>query len=180
MIPDELQAKHLWDKYELPEAKRLHVSLVAKVALFLAKELRMRNNELGINTKLLNAGALLHDIDKNVPKLSGESHPDAGVRILKEEGMEEVAQLVKTHPVHSILDPAIAPKTLEEKLLFLADKMVKFEILTVDKRFSLWNAEHLPQDAQQVLDQSYSKVKALEKEVFDIIAIRPEEVARLA
>lgn len=180
MIPDEPQIKQLWDKYQLPDKKRLHVALVAKVALFLAKELRSKNENVRINDELLLAASLLHDIDKNAPKLSGEQHPDAGVRILRQEGMEEVAGLIKTHPVHAILDPKIAPKTIEEKLLFLADKMVKFEILTVDNRFALWNAEHLPQKEQKTLDQCYPKVKALEKEIFDVIAIPPEEVARFA
>ena len=177
MIPKEDEAKALWDKYELPEQKRIHVGLVAKVAVFFANELRRKNNELRINTELLNAAALLHDIDKHIPKLPGESHPDAGVRVLREEGMEDVAELVRTHPVHSILDPVIAPKTIEQKLLFLSDKMVKFEVLTVDKRFALWNAEHLPQKDQEILDRAYPKVKALEKEIFDTIGLRPEEVA---
>lgn len=176
MIPTEVKAKALWDKYHLPDKKRLHVSLVAKVAMFLAEQFKIQNSEFRINEKLLLASALLHDIDKNAPKLSGEQHPDTAVRILREEGMEEVANLVKTHPLHAILDPAIAPKTIEEKLLFLADKMVKYEIVGVDTRFALWNAEHLPQKEQEVLDRSYPKVKALEREIFDFIGINPQDV----
>ncbi|MEK9143967.1 MAG: HDIG domain-containing metalloprotein [Patescibacteria group bacterium] len=162
MIPTEDQAKKLWDKYGLPEGKRRHVEFVAKVAKYLAANLK-------INEKLLIAGALLHDIDKNVTKLSGEKHPDAGVRILREEGMGEVAALVKTHPLHAILDPAITPKTWEEKLLFLADKMVKQDVIGVDARFRLWNDEHLPSEQQKILDAAYPKVKELEKETFDLI-----------
>ncbi|MBI4066383.1 HDIG domain-containing protein, partial [Candidatus Gottesmanbacteria bacterium] len=94
MIPAEDQVMQLWDKYDLPEGKRRHVKLVANVARLLATKLK-------INEPLLTAGALLHDIDKNVPKLPGERHPDAGVRILQEEGMGEVASLVKTHPLHA-------------------------------------------------------------------------------
>ncbi len=164
MIPTEEQAKALWDKYQLPERKRNHVALVAKVALSLAEKRT-------VNKNLLLAGALLHDIDKNIPRLPGERHPDTAVRILREEGMEEVAELVKTHSLHAILDPAICPKTLEEKLLYLADKMVKDEVIGVDARFALWNDEHLPPDVQKILDDSYPKVKELEKEI---------EVAKLA
>jgi len=90
-----------------------------------------------------------------------------------------VAELVKTHPLHAILDPTIAPSTWEEKLLFLADKMVKYEIITVDKRFALWNAEHLPPKEQDILDRAYPKVKALEREVFDLIGIVSEDVVQL-
>jgi len=169
MIPTEDQCKELWQKYSLPEYKRRHVKLVAKVAKFLATKLKT-------NEKLLIAGALLHDIDKNAPKFPGEKHPDAAVRILREEGMGEVADLVKTHSVHAILDPAIAPKTWEEKLLFFADKMVKYEIIGVDARFALWNDEHLPKDQQAILDAAYPKVKELEKEVSDLIGVDPKRI----
>lgn len=175
MIPTEQEAKALWDTYQLPEAKRRHVTLVAKVARFLAQQYENATHS-PVNIKLLTAAALLHDIDKNIPKLLGESHPDAGVRILRQEGMNEVADLVKTHPVHFILDPTFAPKTTEQKLLFLADKMVKYEILTVDTRFQLWKAEDLPQKEQNMLDRAYPKVKALEKEIFDMIGINSQDV----
>ncbi len=174
MIPTEIQAKKLWDKYNLPQQKRRHVELVAEVARFLASKI----NE-SINLSLLIAGALLHDIDKAAQKLPGERHPDAAVRILKEEGMEEVANLVKTHPLHAICDPSIAPKSWEEKLLYLSDKMVKYDVIDVDKRFALWNDEHLPKESQRQLDLAYPKVKELEQEIFRTIDIRPADVAKL-
>lgn len=155
MIPTEQQAKALWDKYNMPQQKRIHLTKVAEVAMGFAKKIK-------VNKKLLLAAALLHDIDKGV---SSKNHPEVAVRILREEGMEEVAALVKTHPLHAILDPKISPKTNEQKCLYLADKMVKYEILTVDKRFDLWRAEDLPENARTILDRAYPKVKALEKEI---------------
>lgn len=173
MIPTRQQTKALWDKYHLPQKKRMHVELVARVAMKLAKK-------ISVNRPLLLAAALLHDIDKAVEKLPGERHPDAAVRILREEGMEEVADLVKTHPLHSILDPAIAPKTQEEKLLYLADKMVKYDIVGVDRRFALWRDEQLPWEEQAVLDASYPNVKALEQEVFNSTGLSLEDIVKLA
>ena len=172
MIPTEDQCKQLWDKYHLPEAKRLHVSLVARVALFFATKFQ-------VNISLLQAAALLHDIDKAIPRFPGEVHPDTAVRILREEGMGEVADIVKTHSLHAMLDPAIAPKSWEEKLLYLADKMVKYDIITVDERFKLWRDEQLSADAKAVLDKSYPLVKKLEKDVFDYICIPPEETKNI-
>ena len=157
----------------------MHSSLVARVALWLAKQLKKKNVSVNIDEKLLRAAALLHDIDKNVSKLPGEQHPDAGVRILEEEGMGEVAAIVKTHPLHSMLDPAISPKSWEEKLVYLADKMVKHEVITVDKRFALWKGEELPEEAVAVLDAVYPKVKELEHDIFARIGITPAQVAQL-
>lgn len=177
MIPDENHIKKLWEKYRLPDNKRLHVRLVAQLAMFFAEHLLVSGVVGDLDKPLLLAAALLHDIDKAIPKLPGEQHPDAAVRVLQQEGMIEVADMVKTHPVHAILDLHIAPKTWEERILFLADKMVKYEILTVDKRFALWREEHLPADAVRLLDQCYPRVKALESDICLRIGVLPDAVA---
>ncbi len=179
VIPTEEQCKMLWDKYHLPDAKQQHVSLVARVAMFIAGRLIAVGEVKALNLPLILAAALLHDIDKSIPKLSGERHPDAAVRVLRVRGMDAVANIVKTHSVHSILDPSISPKSWEEKIVFLADKMVKNEVITVDKRFALWRDEHLPLEAQKILDACYPKVKALESELCSKIGIEPEDVANL-
>ncbi len=171
MIPTKSQVLALWEKYTLPDAKRIHVKLVAGVAMYFASKFQ-------VDKKLLHAAALLHDIDKAVPKFPGERHPDTAVRLLREEGMHEVADVVVTHPLHAILDPAIAPKTWEQKLLFLADKMVKYDIVGVDKRFALWNAEKLPAQEQNILDRSYPKVKDLEQEVFRLARISLDDILK--
>ena len=75
MIPTESQAKQLWEKYHLPEKKRIHVALVARVALFLAAECEKNIPGCHINIPLLKAAAYLHDIDKVIPRRSGEQHP---------------------------------------------------------------------------------------------------------
>jgi putative nucleotidyltransferase with HDIG domain len=176
MIPTANECEKLWEKYRVPEIKRKHLELVAKVAELLACKLMVRGSGFVVNQKLLIAAALLHDIDKAVEKLPGERHPDAAVRILKKEGMEEVANLVKSHPLHLIINPATSPKTLEEKILFFSDKMVKYEIIGVDKRFQLWNDERLSKNEQQILDLSYPRVKALEKEIFTFAGITLADV----
>lgn len=180
MIPTPEQAKKLWDTYHLPERKRIHVQLVCDVSLLLSKKLMDVNPHDVIDIALLEVGALLHDIDKAIPRLPGESHPQTGVRVLKEEGYDEVAELIKYHSVQYIEQSETAPKTLEEKLLFLSDKMVKQEIITVDKRFELWFAEDdLPESQKDMLRRVYPKVKLLEKEIFDTIGIKPQDVGQL-
>ena len=173
MIPTEDQAKQLWKKYRLPRQKRIHVLQVSKVALYIARKFT-------VNSGLLLAAALLHDIDKGVSPLPGELHPDTAVRILRDEGYHEVADVVLTHPLHAILDPKISPKTLEQKILYLADKMVKYDIVGVDGRFALWNNEHLPPEAQKILNETYPKVKKLEQEVFSLAGITLTDIAKFA
>ena len=101
MIPTKDQIIYLWDTYSLPPQKRIHVTLVAQLAVYFAGKIHKP-----VDTDLLRAAALLHDIDKAVPRLQGEQHPDTAVRILREEGMGEVAAVIATHSLHSIPDRA--------------------------------------------------------------------------
>jgi putative nucleotidyltransferase with HDIG domain len=112
MIPNEIQAKLLWDKYQLPEKKRIHMTIIADLAVFVANKLEEKNIAT-INIDLLRAGCLLHDIDKNIPRLSGESHPQTGVRVLKEEGLDEVASLIQYHSAHYISAHPFQPTTFQ-------------------------------------------------------------------
>lgn len=171
MIPTPKQVKLLFDKYNLPSLKRIHVEEVAKLAKYLANKFKIQNSKIKINEELIEAAALLHDIDKNAPKITGERHPDAAVRILNELGFAEVAEVVKKHSLHCILDPQLEPKTWEEKIVYLADKMVKYEVIGVDHRFKLWYKENLPEAAVSVLNASYPKVKILEQEIFSLAGL---------
>lgn len=177
MVPNRNQCLLLFDKFELPSLKRVHVETVAKLALFLAKRLQLNQPNLVLNFMLIEAAALLHDIDKKISQREGEKHPDAAVRVLKDLGFTEVADVVRKHSLHAILDAALTPQTWEEKLVYLADKMTKYEVIGVDHRFKLWYQENLPPDARYILDASFPKVKALEKEIFAACGITPEVIS---
>ena len=177
MIPTTDQARALWKTYALPEKKQKHSLLVARVARWIASRIEQQTR-VCIQKQLLYIAGILHDIDKNIPWQTGETHPDAGVRILNELGYTEVARLVKTHPLHAITDVSIAPVTLEEKILYLADKMTKYEIISVDERFRLWNEEHVFATEREVLQHAYPKVKQLEQEVCSLLQMTPEEMLK--
>lgn len=179
MIPTYSEAVELWKKFHLPENKRQHSLHVVKLAMFFASELQKKTG-VKIQTDLLLAAALLHDIDKNIPRMDGEQHPDAGVRILRKLHMDEVAQIVSTHPLHAICDDRIIPRTWEEKILFLSDKMVKYDIITVEERFALWEKEQLPKKEQELLILAFPKVKELEQFVCTTLGLTPTEVIQFA
>lgn len=180
MIPSYQQVASLWKRHNLPPYKQLHCRLVAKTAVWFACQLEKHHPDTAVRIRLLEAAALVHDIDKMAHKLPHERHPDAAVRILREEGFGEVSDIVRTHPLHAILDQSIAPKSIEEKLLYLSDKMVKHSIITVDERFALWREEGLPPEAVRTLDAAYPKVKALENEICSMIGVTPKDIAALA
>jgi len=179
MIPDKKGIKALWDTYELPQYKRIHCDMVGKIALCIARKINKKRLGVSVNEQLLVAAALLHDIDKTIKKLPGEHHPDAGVRILEKEGMSEVAEIVRTHPLHMICDEKKGPKTIEQQILFIADKMTKQECIGLDKRFLLWKNEDKEEIAQNILNESYPKVIALRDAILKKAGITEEELAFL-
>ncbi len=165
MIPTRTQCLLLFDRFNLPSQKRIHVEEVTRLALFMADKLVAQGIE--VNRPLLEASALLHDIDKNIPKKEGERHPETGVRVLRELGYTEVAAVVARHSLYHILNPKTAPQSWEEKLLYLADKMTKYEVIGIKHRFALWFKEGLPPEAEIGLTASLPLVEALEQEVYD-------------
>lgn len=167
----------LWEKYALPAKKRVHVTLVAQVANFLALKLMEASPDIHINLSILRKAALLHDIDNGVQFLPNESHPDAAVRILQEEGLSEIADIVKTHSLYAVLSAGIMPQKWEEKILYVSDKMVKYEIITVDERFALWRNEQLPKETIEKINRCYPIVKELESEIYSRIHMDPHAVA---
>lgn len=176
-VPAYIQT--LWDTYDLPAYKRNHSMWVSVLAVWFARHWMMRRPTEHVDVPVLRKAALLHDLDKNMEKKNGEHHPDATVRVLRIMGQDDVADVIATHPLHMILDPARAPKTREQTLLYLADKMVKHSIITVDERFALWQAEHLPADAVAVLDAAYPKVKALEHDVCSVLGVDANAIGLL-
>jgi putative nucleotidyltransferase with HDIG domain len=176
MIPDEKEIETLWKRYHLPPNKRIHCEAVANVAMTITKHM---NAVMPVNEQLLLAAALLHDIDKNIEKFPGEKHPDAVVRILKKEGMDEVAEVIRTHPLHMICNENTAPKTIEQQLLFLADKMTKRECVGINKRFLMWKKEDYDEESQAILDVAYPKVLKLRDEILRSAGISEEELIRL-
>jgi HD superfamily phosphodiesterase len=166
MIPSMQRCHDLWDTYTFPVIKRKHVNAVLSVATAYGRHIEKNNPEIILNWPLITAGCLLHDIDKAVEKLPGEKHPDASVRILKGEGCDEtLLRLVKRHSLHMIFDQSNHPETLEEKLVYLSDKSAKYEPIGIEKRFELWNKEHMTEESQSLLKQSYQKVVALRDEL---------------
>lgn len=179
MIPNKEDIISLWDTYNFPQYKRIHCDMVRRVALILSTHIKKQNPSIFINEQLLEAAALLHDLDKNIPRLPGEHHPDTVIRILIEHGMTEVAEVVRTHPLHMILDSEKGPKTIEQQLLYLSDKTTKQEFIGVAKRFMEWDKEDTDEMSKKILTATRPKVLELQNEILQKAGISEEELSLL-
>lgn len=173
MIPNKELCFKLLEKYDFPESKYPHVKAVEKIAEFLADGLEKKGKK--INRQLVLAASLLHDIDKGMGEGAIGQHPMKGVEVLRGEGCQEVAEVIIKHDIEAFLDPVRIPKTWEEKIVALADKMAKDKVLTVDERYRLWFDEGIAEQ-EEVLRKTYPKLKELEGEILGILEMNAEGV----
>jgi len=110
-----------------------HCLAVERKALELAR--RARERGVRVDLELVSLGALLHDVGRSVTH--GVGHGVEGGRILREEGLPELARFAENHVGAGIPreeakelglpDRDFLPTTVEEKLVAYADKLVEGE-----------------------------------------------------
>ena len=106
-----------------------HCKAVCKVAEEVAD--RLIGKGMKVNKELVIAASLLHDIERHK-----KDHIDEGARLLKEMGFPEIAEIIKKHSLYQIEESDVQPKTIEEKIVFYADKRAKgSKIVSLEERF---------------------------------------------
>jgi len=131
VILDEAKALQIHRKYGSSPAIVEHCRTVARISEIIGRELVERG--VSVDEEVVLAGALLHDIGRT--KVQTVRHGYVGAEILKREGLpESVADVVKKHVGAGISyeearrlglpDGDYIPRTLEEKVVCFADKMV--------------------------------------------------------
>lgn len=166
-----------------PSARLLqHVTVVAEVASFLAY--RASQAGLGVDRRLVETAALLHDIDKALPAdhpLRSLGHGRAGAAWLREAGHAELARPVAAHPVMQLDEPGasdwIIDAPLEDRIVCYADKRATQRVVSLEQRFGRWQRKH-PEYADR-LAETLVMARHLESGVCGAIGVRPEAVERL-
>jgi len=164
-IPDRKECLRLLKENHVPENILAHSIKVAEVAL---KYGRMINNRGGnVNLRLLEAGALLHDISKheslNNPKVD---HGRAGAVFLRKLGYPEIADIVELHAMHTITNRE-SLNTWEKKLVFYADKRVTHDKIVSFKERMIYLIKTYSHLAEK-LKMEEPLVIELEKEIFTV------------
>jgi uncharacterized protein (TIGR00295 family) len=131
VIPDDVWITELHRRYGSNQIILEHCRTVALVANILAAALATRGKK--VDARAVNAGALLHDIGRN--RTQTVRHGIEGAEIVEREGVDQkVVEIVRRH-VGAGISPEEAkslglpdfdyiPRTVEERVVCLADKMV--------------------------------------------------------
>lgn len=160
-----------------------HVSAVAEVAAFLAQRVARRG--IPVDRGVVEAAALLHDVDKLFPDdhpLSDLAHGEAGARWLTEQGHSELAGPVAAHPVRCLTDEEAyrrwaAFASREEQIVAYADKRAGQRVESMAARFADWERRY--PEYRDGLERARARAERLEQEVCRAAGLSPNEVSRL-
>lgn len=170
----EIGAAGFYERYRCPDWLRTHSVLVGRIALLLA----VAHAEAGakIDAETVALAAYLHDLGRS-PLVEGESreHNELSALILAAEGMQDLVEAARRHPVYAVLDPATSPRDLPEKIVHVADRRGGLEILSLEERFAEVAARH-PRYAAEI-ERSKPAVRLLEREILDPLGIAPDDLA---
>ena len=137
-VPGRVDAAALLLSLDPPNWFVAHSRAVAEVAAFLAS--RIEANGIPVDRAVVEAAALLHDVDKVLPQddpASRLSHGHGSAAWLAARGHEELARAVANHPVKRLADGEehrrwAAFASREERVVAYADKRAKERLVPMD------------------------------------------------
>ena len=168
ILPDREFALDLLRTLKIPLSVRRHSEKVAEKALEIANKIKKAKVDLD----LIEIGALLHDIGRT--KTHGFKHALIGGKILRQRGFsEKLARICETHILggldkddaknFGLPEKDFLPKTLEEKIICLADKqMAGTREVSIQNRFNRWFQKY---GKSKILLKSKKRIEKIQKEI---------------
>lgn len=175
-VPDRDTARRLLEDAGLPDGIVVHSQGVARVAVAAAG--LVAEAGIPVDSRLVEAASLLHDIDKVEIRRSGGEHGVVGARRLEAAGYAELAMPVASHPIICLLDDDRFPIGWPSVIVAVADRHVAQEFLTVDERLDDMQRRH-PEHAEQI-EAARRPAHALEAQVAEAVGLEVDDlVSRL-
>ena len=167
-------AEAYFTRYRYPDWLRAHSLLVGRLAAQLADAHATAGAR--IDVRAVGLGGYLHDIGRS-PLLAsdGRDHSVVGPLVLAAEGLPELVELSRRHPVYAPRDAATAPRTLAEKIVYYADRRGGQQVVTLEERIDE-QLSRFPELAG-LREADLAMAKAIEADVFAGIDLRPTDLA---
>ncbi len=172
VVPDRATARRLLADAHLPDGIIVHSEGVARVAVAAAG--LVAEASIPVDGALVEAAALLHDVDKLEIRRSGGEHGIVGARRLEAAGYEELAIPVASHPLHALLDDDRHPIGWPSVLVAVADRHVAQQFLTIDERLDDMKQRH-PEHAESI-EAARRPAHALEEQLAEATGLGVEQL----
>jgi 5'-deoxynucleotidase YfbR-like HD superfamily hydrolase len=168
------KAADFFRRYSYPDWLERHSRVVGAIAEALVAA-RSRNAAT-IDADAVVLAAYLHDIGRS-PLLAGDprDHNILSGLVLAAEGLDPCAELARKHAIYTVLDPDLAPRTAEEKLVYVADRRGGQSIESLEER-ARETARRNPKYAADIA-RAIPLAKEIESEVFADMPFGPEQLA---
>ena len=171
-IPDRDTARRLLVGAGLPDGIVIHSEGVARVAVAAAG--LVAEASIPVDGALVEAAALLHDIDKAEVRRTRGEHGVVGARRLEAAGYAELALPVASHPLHALLDDDRHPIGWPSVLVAVSDRHVGQAFMTVDERLDDMKLRH-PEHADSI-EMARRPAHALEEQVAEAVGLSVDDL----
>jgi putative nucleotidyltransferase with HDIG domain len=161
----------LLGQFDMPQHIRRHSLLVAEVALLLA--VRLNQNSSGLDLRLIEAAALLHDVGKVSSLKTGENHAVLGAQMIQGLVAPAVARIVEEHI--SLDSSQVAGPVTESLIVNYSDKRVRHDqvVLLEERYYDLIERYAKGPSHVQFLRHKLDLCFALERTIFSHLTIEP-------
>lgn len=174
MVPTREECLRLMEQSGMLEHIVRHSLEVAKVALFLSRELNKKGQRIDLD--LVEAASLLHDLSKTECLTTKMDHAQTGSRVLKEMGYERVAEVVAQHV--KLEKDGTPSEVSEEEVVNYADKRVMHDrIVPLEERFNDLIERYGKQpNGRKILELLKMEIYGVENKIFGILQMDPNKL----
>jgi len=183
-VPSRAEAAALLLSLEPPAWHLRHARAVAEIAGWLAERLAERGEAL--DRRLVEAAALLHDVDKAIPRDDPAArlpHGAGSAAWLVRLGHRELGPAVAGHPVTRLVDDDadawLAAAPLEALVVAYADKRAGQRLEPMTARFAGWRRRYPDGWSDQQDRAARDRARRLEAALCARAGVAPAEVRRL-
>jgi len=177
MVPGPEECFLLLKRFNVPDHVIEHSRVVYRLASVLCQTLNRHGARL--DQRIVEAASILHDIAKVEVLGTGESHSQAGARLLSSLGYPEIAEIVRQHV---ILDPETDRGMITEaEVVHYADKRVMHAtVVSLAERFRDLK-ERYGKNTEDLawLEKLERQSLSLERKIFQKIPLSPESLPRV-
>jgi HD superfamily phosphodiesterase len=165
------EAGRFFDRYGYPGWLRTHSLLVGRIT----EAIVSAHSDVMSQARDIALAGYLHDIGRS-PLVTGDmrEHNELSALILAAEGLAGSVEPARRHAIYTVLDPATAPATFADKIVYVADRRGGMKVESVEARARDTARRH-PRYANDI-ERAIPAAKALEKEVFGGLPFAPEEL----